>query len=224
LIEPMAGVRPGRLEMDVLEELRVAVSEGHAKDAALLTNRALEEGIPAGTILQEGLVEAMRLVGHDFEIGEIFVPEMMVSARAMNAALDVLKPRLVTQGVKASGKVAIGTVAGDVHDIGKNLVAMMLEGSGYEVIDLGVNVSADAFVAAINDGAQILGLSALLTTTMTGMTSVLEAIEHAGVRTKARVIVGGAPITQEYADAIGADGYAKDASSAVRLVAELLAR
>ena len=210
--------------MDILESLRQAVADGKAKDAAARTAEALEAGMSAAVILQQGLIDAMKEVGHDFEIGEIFVPEMMVAARAMSAALDVLKPRLVSQGVHAIGKVAIGSVQGDVHDIGKNLVAMMLEGSGYEVVNLGVDVKPSDYVQAIRDGAQIIAMSALLTTTMTGMKTVLEAIDEAGLRGQAHVIVGGAPITQEFADYIGADGYSADASGTVRLVAELLSR
>jgi 5-methyltetrahydrofolate--homocysteine methyltransferase len=148
---------------------------------------------------------------------------MLVAARAMAAALSVLKPHLVEEGVASSGKVAIGTTQGDLHDIGKNLVAMMLEGSGYEIVDLGVDVPSDKFIQAIKDGANVVAMSALLTTTMTNMQVAIEAIKEAGLRDQVRIIVGGAPITKSYADEIGADGYAEDASSAVRLVKEVLA-
>ena len=204
--------------MTVLEELREAVGEGQAKQAMTVA----ELGISAGMLLQDGLIAAMKQVGQLYEEGEIFVPEMLVAARAMSAALGVLKPQLVSQGVKSSGKVAIGTVQGDLHDIGKNLVAMMLEGSGYEIVDLGVDVPAERFVQAIRDGANVVAMSALLTTTMTNMKAIISAIEAAGLREQARIIVGGAPITKAYADEIGADGYATDASSAVRMLESLL--
>jgi 5-methyltetrahydrofolate--homocysteine methyltransferase len=209
--------------MAMLEDLREAVAEGQAKAAVAQVTAGLAAGLPAGTLLQEGLIAAMKQVGQLYEEGEIFVPEMLVAARAMSAALAVLKPQLVSQGVKSSGKVAIGTVQGDLHDIGKNLVAMMLEGSGYEIVDLGVDVPAEKFVQAIRDGANVVAMSALLTTTMTNMKAIIGAIDAAGLRGQARIIVGGAPITKAYADEIGADGYATDASSAVRMLGEVLA-
>jgi len=209
--------------MGVLEDLREAVAEGQAKAAVAQVTAGLAAGMPAGTLLQDGLITAMKQVGQLYEEGEIFVPEMLVAARAMSAALAVLKPQLVSQGVKSSGKVAIGTVQGDLHDIGKNLVAMMLEGSGYEIVDLGVDVPAEKFVQAIRDGANVVAMSALLTTTMTNMKAIIEAIKAAGLRQQARIIVGGAPITKAYAEEIGADGYATDASSAVRMLGEVLA-
>ena len=209
--------------MTLLDDLREAVVAGEAKEAPARVTEGLEAGIPAGTLLQEGLIAAMAQVGKLYEEGEIFVPEMLVAARAMTAALSVLKPQLVEEGVVSSGKVAIGTTQGDLHDIGKNLVAMMLEGSGYEIVDLGVDVPADKFIQAIKDGANVVAMSALLTTTMTNMQVAIEAITQAGLRDQVRIIVGGAPITKSYADEIGADGYAEDASSAVRLVKEVLA-
>jgi 5-methyltetrahydrofolate--homocysteine methyltransferase len=209
--------------MALVEELREAVVDGQAKLAVQKVSDALTEGIEAGTLLREGLIRAMAEVGKLYEEGEIFVPEMLVAARAMTAALGVLKPHLVEEGVASSGKVVIGTTQGDLHDIGKNLVAMMLEGSGYEIVDLGVDVPADKFIEAIKNGANVVAMSALLTTTMTNMAVTIEAIEQAGLRDKVRIIVGGAPITKSYADEIGADGYAEDASSAVRLVKEVLA-
>jgi 5-methyltetrahydrofolate--homocysteine methyltransferase len=207
----------------VLEELREAVAEGQVKPAVAKVTQGLAEGVPAGTLLQDGLIAAMKSVGQLYEEGEIFVPEMLVAARAMSAALAVLKPHLVEQGVESSGKVAIGTVQGDLHDIGKNLVAMMLEGSGFEIVDLGVDVPAEKFIDAIRNGANVVAMSALLTTTMTNMKVIVDAIKVAGLRDKARIIVGGAPITKAYANEIGADGYAQDASSAVRMVREVLA-
>jgi 5-methyltetrahydrofolate--homocysteine methyltransferase len=209
--------------MALLDELRAAMVDGQSKQAVAKVNEGLDEGIDAGTLLREGLIAGMAEVGQLYEDGEIFVPEMLVAARAMTAALAVLKPHLVEQGVESSGKVAIGTTQGDLHDIGKNLVAMMLEGSGYEIVDLGVDVPAEKFIQAIREGANVVAMSALLTTTMTNMQTAIEAIEEAGLREQVRIIIGGAPITKTYADEIGADGYAEDASSAVRLVKEVLA-
>jgi 5-methyltetrahydrofolate--homocysteine methyltransferase len=210
--------------MEALDELRQAVIDGQAKVAVAKATQALAEGIPADVVLQDGLVAAMKEVGQLFEDGEVFVPEMLVAARAMNAAMAVLKPLLTEGGGPASaGTVAIGTVQGDLHDIGKNLVAMMLEGSGYNVVDLGADVPPERFVEAVRDGAQVVAMSALLTTTMTNMKAVVEAITEAGLRDQVRIIVGGAPITDRYAAEIGADGYSADASKAVRKVAELLA-
>lgn len=208
--------------MAVLDELREAVIDGQAKAAVAKAEQGLEQGIPADVLLQDGLIAAMREVGELFEDGEIYVPEMLVAARAMNATVAVLKPRLVEHEVRSSGTVAIGTVQGDLHDIGKNLVAMMLEGSGFEVVDLGTDVPAERFIDAIRAGANVVGMSALLTTTMTGMREVVDAISVAGLRDQVRIIVGGAPITARYAAEIGADGYAPDASKAVRKVRELL--
>jgi 5-methyltetrahydrofolate--homocysteine methyltransferase len=209
--------------MTTIDELREAVVDGQAKVAVAKVGEGLAEGTDAGTLLREGLIAGMAQVGQLYEEGEIFVPEMLVAARAMAAALGVLKPHLVEQGVKSNGKVAIGTTQGDLHDIGKNLVAMMLEGSGYEIVDLGVDVPAEKFVQAVREGANVVAMSALLTTTMTNMQGTIEAIRQAGLRQQVRIIVGGAPITKTYADEIGADGYAEDASSAVRLVREVLA-
>jgi 5-methyltetrahydrofolate--homocysteine methyltransferase len=210
-------------DMAILEELRAAVVDGQAKVAVAKVSEGLAAGIEAGTLLREGLIAGMAEVGQLYEEGEVFVPEMLVAARAMTAALAVLKPQLVAEGVPSNGRVAIGTTQGDLHDIGKNLVAMMLEGSGYEIVDLGVDVPAAKFIEAIRDGANVVAMSALLTTTMTNMQSTIEAIQEAGLREQVRIIVGGAPITKSYADEIGADGYAEDASSAVRLVKEVLA-
>ena len=209
--------------MAILEELREAMVDGQAKQAVAKVSEGLAEGMDAGTLLRDGLIAGMAAVGQLYENGDIFVPEMLVAARAMSAALEVLKPHLVEEGVESSGKVAIGTTQGDLHDIGKNLVAMMLEGSGFEIVDLGVDVPADKFIEAIREGASVVAMSALLTTTMTNMQTAIEAIKEAGLREQVRIIIGGAPITKAYADEIGADGYAEDASSAVRLVKEVLA-
>ena len=165
----------------------------------------------------------MRQVGELYDQGEYYVPEMLVAANAMKEALAVLKPHLVADGVPVTATIAIGTVKGDLHDVGKNLVSMMLEGAGYRIVDLGVDVSADGFVQAVRDGADVVGMSALLTTTMPRMRESIAAIEEAGLRDEALVVVGGAPITEEYAQSIGADGFAADASAAVRMVEALLA-
>ena len=207
----------------MLEELKRAVLSGDDERAAELTKKALEEGIEPGKILNEALIPAMEIVGREYEEGERYVPEMLISAEAMKAAMEVLRPRLVETGVRLKGKVVIGTVEGDLHDIGKNLVAMMLEGAGFEVIDLGVEVTAERFVQAVREHKpDVLGMSALLTTTMIHMPEVIEALKEAGLREEVKVIVGGAPVTQEYAEKIGADGYAPDAANAVAVVKKLL--
>ena len=204
--------------MSTIDQLRTAVVEGQARDAVSQARLGLEQGILAERLLQEALMAAMREVGRLFEDGEIYVPEMLVSAHAMKAALEVLRPHLMDEDVHASGRIAIGTVEGDLHDIGKNLVAMMLQGSGFEVEDLGTDVYPERFVEAARGGADVIAMSALLTTTMTNMLGVVEALRNAGLRDQVRVVIGGAPITQAYCDEIGADGYAKTASSAVRMV------
>ncbi|MBN1562566.1 MAG: corrinoid protein [Anaerolineae bacterium] len=208
--------------MSLLEEIRQAVIEGQAKVVVPKVEQALAEGMAADVILNDGLISAMAEVGQMFEDGEFFVPEMLIAARAMSAALEILKPQLVAQGVEPIGKVAIGTVKGDLHDIGKSLVAMMLEGAGFEIMDMGVDVSPDAFVGAIQNGAQIVAMSALLTTTMPNMKTTIEAIKTAGLRDDVIVLVGGAPVTEAYASEIGADGYAPDASAAVRKAKALI--
>ena len=208
--------------MTLLEEIRQAVIDGQAKVTIPKVEQALQEGIAPNTILNEALINAMAEVGRLFEEGEYFVPEMLISARAMSAALAILKPRLVEAGVEPIGKVAIGTVKGDLHDIGKSLVAMMLEGAGFEIMDLGVDVSPEKFIEAVRNGAQVVAMSALLTTTMPNMKMTINALKEAGLRDQTVVMVGGAPITQTYADEIGADGYASDASAAVRKAKALL--
>jgi 5-methyltetrahydrofolate--homocysteine methyltransferase len=209
--------------MSVLDDIRQTVIEGQIKVAPVKVKQGLDEGLRPDVILNEGLIAAMKQVGGLFEEGEYFVPEMLVSARAMSAALQILKPFLVKDGVKPIGKVAIGTVKGDLHDIGKNLVAMMLEGSGFEIMDLGCDVPPEKFVEAVRNGASVIAMSALLTTTMANMKATIDAIEKAGLRDKVKVIVGGAPLTDSYASEIGADAYSLDASSAVRKVHELFA-
>lgn len=206
-----------------LTDIYQNVIEGDASAVESGVKAAIEAGTAPGEILNQALIAAMDEVGQRFEEGDFFVPEMLISARAMQAGLNHLKPYLVETGVQSAGKVAIGTVKGDLHDIGKNLVAMMLEGAGFEVMDLGVDVTPEKFVAAVQNGAQIVGMSALLTTTMSNMKVTLEALKNAGLREQVKVIVGGAPVTQEYSDSIGADGFAADASSATRLARQLLA-
>jgi 5-methyltetrahydrofolate--homocysteine methyltransferase len=186
-------------------------------------NAALEEGVSAPEILNEGLIKAMAEVGRLFEEGEYFVPEMLIAARAMKAGLAILKPKLIDADVKPVGKVAAGTVKGDLHDIGKNLVCMMLEGAGFEIVDLGTDVSPEKFVDAVtSQGVDVIAMSALLTTTMPNMKNTVDALEEAGIRGAVKVMIGGAPVTQAYADEIGADGYAPDASRAATLARQLL--
>lgn len=209
--------------MSFLEALSQAVIEGQEQQVKELTQKALAEGLKPLEIINEGLIKGMNVVGQRFKVGDMFVPEVLMSARAMTAGMDVVKPLLVDGEMTNKGTVVIGTVKGDLHDIGKNLVGMMLEGAGYKVVDLGTDTAPEAFVQAVQENnAQVLGLSALLTTTMLAMKQTIEALQVAGLRDKVKVMVGGAPITQEFADEIGADGYAPDAASAVELVNQLL--
>jgi 5-methyltetrahydrofolate--homocysteine methyltransferase len=209
--------------MAILEQLADAIINGKRDDAKSLTERALTDKIDAKRILDEGLIKGMGVVGEKFKANEFYVPELLVAARAMHAAMDVLKPIIAQKGIQPVGRAVIGTVRGDLHDIGKNLVAMMLEGAGFQVIDLGVDVAPEKFVeAAKENNAQIIAMSALLTTTMVNMKEVVAALQQAGAKGKHKVMIGGAPITQEYADQIGADGYAPDAASAVDRAIELL--
>lgn len=205
-----------------LKAIYDAILEGAMENVAGGVQAALGAGTAPGEILNEALIPAMDTVGQLFEDGEYFVPEMLVAARAMKAGLDILKPLLLDSGVDPVGKVAVGTVKGDLHDIGKNLVAMMLEGAGFEIVDLGTDVTPDQFVAAIQEGVDIVGLSALLTTTMPAMKETIKAIEEAGLRDQVNVIIGGAPVTADYAKQIGADGYAPDASQAATLAKEFI--
>lgn len=207
-----------------LKQIFDNVIEGAAPAVEAGVKQALAEGIGADVILKEALIAAMDEVGKQYEEGDIFVPEMLIAARAMQSGLALLKPHLVGGANESAGKVAIGTVKGDLHDIGKNLVAMMLEGAGFEIIDLGVDVPPQAFIDAVsNKGATVIGMSALLTTTMSNMGVTIEALKAAGLRDKVKVMIGGAPVTQDFATQIGADGFAADASSATRVARELLA-
>jgi 5-methyltetrahydrofolate--homocysteine methyltransferase len=207
--------------MDI-KEIYQNVVDGDAEAVSSGVKAALEAGVAPEEILNKGLIAAMDEVGQLFEEGELFVPEMLIAARAMQSGLALLKPHLMKADVKSAGKVAIGTVKGDLHDIGKNLVAMMLEGAGFEVKDLGVDVAPEAFVKAAEEGYQLLGMSALLTTTMSNMEVTVQALQSAGLRDKVKVFIGGAPVTQDYATKIGADGFAADASSATRMARQLI--
>ncbi len=206
-----------------LKALSNAVIAGNAPEAKTLTESALAEGVLPETIVNDGLIAAMGVVGERFGRGEVYVPEMLLSARAMQTALSILEPLMAKADIGARGTVVIGTVKGDVHDIGKNIVAIMLKGSGFSVHDLGVDVAAERFVDAIKEHhPQVVGLSALLTTTMPSMKTVIEAIEAAGLRDEVKVVIGGAPITADYARSIGADGYGRDAGEAAEQVKQLL--
>jgi 5-methyltetrahydrofolate--homocysteine methyltransferase len=205
-----------------LKALEDAVIKGDQNTAAQITKAALDEGISAESILNKGLIAAMDVVGDRFSKNEIYIPEVLIAARAMKSAMEILEPELVKAGVEPIGKFLIGTVQGDLHDIGKNLVAMMLKGAGFEVIDLGIDVAAEKFVEqAKATQVQLIGMSTLLTTTMPAMEKTIKAIRNAGI--SAKVMVGGAPVTQDYADKIGADGYAPDAAMAVHAAKKLVA-
>lgn len=204
-------------------EIRQALESGNAQAVKKLTEAALGQGASAETILNEGLIGAMSQVGEKFKKNEVYVPEVLVAARAMYAGLDVLRPILAETGAKAVGKLVIGTVKGDLHDIGKNLVRMMFEGAGFQVVDLGIDVPESKFIDAVRtEKPDFLGMSTLLTTTMPAMKATIDALKDAGLRDNVKVIVGGAPVTRNFADAIGADGYAPDASSAVELAKDLI--
>lgn len=208
---------------EILQSIFESVIDGNQKIVAIKVQEALDNGLPAERIMNEGLIAAMAEVGRLFEDGEYFVPEMLVAARAMQGGMNLLKPHLVQANVQSSGRVVAGTVQGDLHDIGKNLVCMMLEGAAFEIIDLGSDVSAEKFVQAVKDNdVQIVAMSALLTTTMPNMQAVIEALKAAGLRNKVKIMVGGAPLSPQYASQIGADGYAADASKAVSLAKRLL--
>ena len=198
-----------------LNAISEALQKGKADEVKTLVSEALEEKVDAKKVLEEGLIAGMDIIGGRFKRNEIYIPEVLIAARAMHAGMSVLEPILAASGVKMIGRIAIGTVKGDLHDIGKNLVAMMYKGAGFDVVDLGVDVPAEKFVQASDDGADIVGLSALLTTTMVQMKSVLESLKEKG--SKAKAIIGGAPVTQNYCDEIGADGYAADAATAVEI-------
>ena len=209
--------------MSDLQQITEALIAGNAPKVKELTEAAVAEGVEPAKILNEGLIPGMATIGERFKKNEVYVPEVLIAARAMKAGMAIVKPLLVEANIEAVAKVVIGTVKGDLHDIGKNLVAMMLEGAGFEVIDAGVDVPADKFVGLARENhAKIIGLSALLTTTMPAMKDTVEVLERENLKGEVKVIIGCAPVTQKYADEIGADGYAADASSAVDIVKELL--
>jgi len=209
--------------MGIIDDLRQSVIDGEMNITQQLVQKALAVELPPERILKDGLISAMTEVGRRFECGEFFVPEMLISARAMKSGLALLRPQLAATNVQAVGKVIIGTVQGDLHDIGKNLVGMMLEGAGFEVVDLGADVSPDKYVAAVKEHhPDLVACSALLTTTMPRMKNVILSLMEAGLRDRVKVIIGGAPVTDKYATDIGADGYAPDAASASSCARELI--
>jgi len=206
-----------------LEKIHRAIIDGDTEITTAEVSAAIDKGLPAGDILHKACIPAMTEVGRLFETNEIFVPEMLVSALAMQKALDLLRPHLIEGDIKVAGKIVIGTVSGDLHDIGKNLVCIMFEGAGFEVIDLGTDVAPETFVRFVQENQpDLVGMSALLTTTMPSMEKTIQALREAGIREQVKIMVGGAPVTEEYAAKIGADEYAPDASSATRKARELL--
>lgn len=212
------------MNTQILEEISLKLQNGKTKDIKVLVPKALEEGIPAKEILNNGLLAGMSVVGVKFKNNEIFVPEVLIAARAMKAGTEILKPHLVSDDVKPVGKVVLGTVRGDFHDIGKNLVKMMMEGNGLEVVDLGVDVAPETFVSAAKEnGANIIACSALLTTTMAEMKNVVDLCVAEGIRENVKIMIGGAPITDEYCQEIGADAYTSDAATAAETAVKLIA-
>ena len=210
---------------NLVQEVYSAVLNGMASEVKEKVQLALDRGIEAETLLNSGLIAAMKEVGQLFEDGEYYVPEMLISARAMQSGMLILRPFLVSQDIKPIGKVVIGTVKGDLHDIGKNLVSIMLEGSGFEIFDLGTDVSPEKFLEAINTHKpDIVGMSALLTTTMDNMEKIIQFLEENGARKGVKILIGGAPISQKYADDIGADGYAPDASQAAFIARRMIGK
>lgn len=206
-----------------LGKLKESLIAGNAPEVQKITQQAIDEKIPPAEILENGLIAGMNIVGEKFKNNEFYVPEVLIAARAMKAGMTLLRPLLAESGIASKGTIVVGTVKGDLHDIGKNLVAMMLEGAGFDIIDLGTDVTAEKYLqVARENNAQIVGLSALLTTTMVGMRQIVELIKKEE-GSKIKIIIGGAPVTQDYADEIGANGYAPDAASSVDLVKSLLA-
>ncbi len=211
--------------MDILDEIALEVVKGDAGSVEGLTEKALSQGISAAEILNKGLVKGMGIISEKFKNNEIFIPEVLISAKSMKSGMEILNPFLAKAEIKFQGKVIIGTVKGDLHDIGKNIVAMLLQGAGFEVVDLGADVSKEKFLEfAQKENPDILGMSALLTTTMVYMKDIIDAVRDAGLKKDIKFIIGGAPVTQSYAEAINADGYAPDAASAVDLSKRILNR
>jgi len=208
---------------EVLGQISEMLQKGKAKDVAQLVEKALADGVEPASILNEGLLAGMGIIGGKFKRNEVYVPEVLIAARAMKAGMEILQPKLADSGVEPKGTAVVGTVKGDLHDIGKNLVCMMLEGAGFKVVDVGIDVEPDKFVAAaIENKAAVVGVSALLTTTMTNMKAVVEAVKASEAAGTTKVMIGGAPVTQAFADEIGADGYAADAASAADLALSLI--
>ncbi|WP_427365636.1 corrinoid protein [Candidatus Caldatribacterium saccharofermentans] len=208
---------------EILDQIARELFAGNAKAVAELVEKALNEGLSPQEILNDGLIKGMNEVGAKFKANEIYVPEVLIAARAMKAGMEILRPKLVETGVEPVARMVIGTVKGDLHDIGKNLVAMMMEGAGFEIIDLGIDVPAEKFIQAVREHKpQLVGMSALLTTTMIQIRENIKAFKEAGIRDSVKIMVGGAPVTQKFADEVGADGYAPDAASAVDKAKELL--
>ncbi|HUT85135.1 MAG TPA: corrinoid protein [Thermodesulfobacteriota bacterium] len=209
--------------MEIIKRIFEGLAEGEADKIEILTQEALRQGLSPEIILRQGLIAGMNTIGERFKCGELFVPEVLLAARAMQAGMNILKPKLVQTGIEPVGKIIIGTVKGDLHDIGKNLVAMMLEGAGFEIIDLGIDTAPERFIQEVKDKKpQIVALSALLTTTLPMMKATIELLKAEGLEGTVKVLVGGAPLSQRYADEIGADGYAPDAVSAVAKARELI--
>ncbi len=208
---------------EILKEMSELLQKGKAKEVAELVEKAIADGVEPASILNQGLLDGMSIIGGKFKRNEVYVPEVLIAARAMKSGMEILQPKLAASGVEPKGTAVVGTVKGDLHDIGKNLVCMMLEGAGFKVIDIGIDVEAQKFVdAAIENKASVVGVSALLTTTMTNMKEVVEAIKGSDAAGTSKVMIGGAPVTQAFADEIGADGYAADAASAADLALSLL--
>jgi 5-methyltetrahydrofolate--homocysteine methyltransferase len=209
--------------MEILQQIGEALQKGEHEKVAELTQGGIDAGLSATEILNDGLLPGMEVVGKRFGAHEIFLPELLIAARAMNAGIDLLKPLFIKGEMPTQGKVVIGTVKGDLHDIGKNLVGIMLKGAGYEVVDVGCDVTADVFVdTAEAEGAAVVGLSALLTTTMIGMKDVVELVKSRGLQDRIKIVVGGAPLSKAFAEEIGADAYGYDAGNAVEIVKELM--
>jgi len=209
--------------MKELQDLSQLLEQGQSQKVLALTQQLVDSGLSPQTILNDGLIAGMAVVGEKMRNGEMYLPEVLQSAAAMKASLMILKPHLAREGVESRGKILIGTVRGDMHDIGKNLVGIMLQGAGFEIVDIGQNVEPQKFVSAISEHMPaVVGLSAMLTTTMLNMKTTIDAIAAAGLRSKAKIIIGGAPVSQKFADEIGADGYSRDAVSAVDKVRQLI--
>lgn len=221
--EPLQCLSKVEARLEILKRISLSVENGDSSAVKELTKKAIEQNISPEDILNNSLIKGMNAVGEKFKENEIFIPEVLIATRAMKAGMDIIRPYLAEQSYKSKGKIIMGTVKGDLHDIGKKIVLVMLEKEGYEIIDLGIDVAKERFIKLIKkENPQIVGMSALLTTTMWYMREVIGAIEKEGLRKKVKIIIGGAPITPAYAKEIGADGYARDAQSAVSLVNHLL--